>query len=118
MTTPSGSLVRIDITLKSQSSSLVLVEGLRMSPEAAGIVVWGPGGEKLEPFENAKERLGSVGSRFGTAIPPGKSVTEPINASRWFDLRSPGQYVFQVRKRDPISKTIVESNKLTIKITP
>jgi hypothetical protein len=117
-TLPSGEAIRVDITLKSQPSELVIVEGLRTGPRGARIIVWDADGKIKDLVESAKDKPDSIRRGFSTVIPPGRSVTEPANVSNWFDLSKPSQYSLQVRKRDPISGAIVESNKLTITILP
>jgi hypothetical protein len=46
------------------------------------------------------------------------SVTESIDLARWFDLSKQGKYTLQVQKQDPVSKMMVDSNKLTITVLP
>jgi hypothetical protein len=117
-TLASGSDIRIDITLKSESNELVFVGYLRGLPEIAGIVVHRSDGSAVEPKEDFKLRPGMKISGFAAAIPPGKSVTEAINLSRWFDLIVPGKYEVQLQKGDHVSGSIVKSNTLTIEVTP
>lgn len=80
--------------------------------------MWDSEGGVLQPVESARETPGRRRSGLGTVIPPNKSITEFINLAKWFDLSKAGEYTLQVNKRDPISKVIVESNKVTIKVVP
>lgn len=118
MTAISGSLIAIYVELKSQTDELVIIRSLRISPESSGVAICDSTGKALEPLEEFRERDDEIRSGIGTAIPAGRSVTEPVLVSKWFDLRKPGPYSLQVRIKDPITKTIVESNRLTITVLP
>jgi hypothetical protein len=112
------SAIPVGITLSNQTPRLVFVEGLRTSPHGAGITVWDSEGTELLPVESARDTPGARRSGISTVIPPSKSITEFVNLAKWFDLSKPGDYTLQVHKRDPISKTMVDSNKITITVIP
>lgn len=59
-----------------------------------------------------------VSSLFNALVSPGKTIIEMIDLNDLYDLSEPGTYSIQVERTDPLSKTTVHSNKLTIVITP
>ena len=116
MTVVTGSLIRIDIELKSQVNETVMLPNLRGGSEASGIEVWDSAGKALDPLEEFRESNYQVHHIFATFVPAGRSVIESIPVSHWFDLRKPGKYTLMVRIKDPISKALVESNQLTVTV--
>ena len=115
-TIKSGSNVRIDITIKSNSSERMTLRDNRLGPQEAGISIWDSSGNQLPPRDEFKSYF--TLSRFGMIIDPGKSIIESVDLNRWFDLTKPGQYTVQAKKRIPGSKSFVESNKLIITLVP
>jgi len=116
--TKSGSIVRLDITVNNNLSDRMFLTSNRLEPGEAGISIRDSDGNQLAPRDEFKPRPDAIHSRFGVNIPPGKSITESVDLNRWFDLTKPGQYTVQAKKRIPGSHSFVESNKLTITITP
>lgn len=57
-------------------------------------------------------------SPIPAVVTPGKTIVEIIVLNDLYDLSEPGTYSVQVERTDPLSKTTVQSNKLTIVITP
>jgi hypothetical protein len=116
ITIKSGSNVRLDITIKSNSSERMILIDNRTGPEEAGISIWDGKGNQLPPRVEFKNYF--TVSRFGMFIYPGKSLTQSVNLNKWFDLTTPGQYTVQAKRKVPKSDSVVESNKLTITVIP
>lgn len=51
-------------------------------------------------------------------IKPGESVKQDVIVTKVFDLSSQGTYVLRVQRYDEISKTVVSSNPITVKVSP
>lgn len=112
----SGSIVRLDITIKNNSSETIFLPANRLGPKEAAISIWDSNGSQLATRDEFKSYV--LHSSFGVFIDPGKSMTESVDLNRWFDFTKPGQYTVQARKRVPKSDAVVESNKVTITIIP
>ena len=117
-TIKNGSTVRIDITMANQSSDIMILRSNRLGPQEAGMIVWDQNGHALSPRDGFKERPDTIHRGMGVVIRPGKSVTESVDLNKWFDLTTPGQYTVQSSRKVPGDGEMVESNKLTITITP
>jgi len=109
-------MVLVDITIENTSSERIVLISNRLGPGQAGITIWDSIGNEL-PRRGEFQSYSSP-SNFGQIIDPGKSATETVDLNRWFNLTKPGQYTVQARKRIPGTNSFVESNKLTITITP
>jgi len=57
------------------------------------------------------------GSAFFSPIEPGKSFTLKMDLQRLYRIMEPGEYILEVSRYEPGSKTWVRSNKLTLKIS-
>ena len=131
-TVKAGSKVLVDVTLKNLSSDTV---------ESGGRV----GDDGFEyPMEVRDEKgAGSAETKYGrlknnhatpqdfaegTAViqfkaihrllDPGMSVTDHVNVSREYDLSRPGKYTIQVKYYDTRDRRFIESNKVTVTVTP
>jgi hypothetical protein len=108
----------LDITIKSNSDQLLILPDNRSGPQAAGVQISDSDGVELLPKEEFKGKPYTKASGIGLVIRPSASITESVYLDRWFDLTKPGQYTVKVRKAIPGSKLRIESNQLTISITP
>jgi len=58
------------------------------------------------------------GSAHTVQLKPGQNLKDRIEISAFYDLSQPGKYTIQVSRKDPESKTDVNSNMITVTLTP
>ena len=113
----SGTSIRLDITIENHLNKVLLLSSSRPEDRARSeIAVLTSDGHHVELLH--KPQPGDGKSGLGIGLEPHESVSESLNLSRVFDLTKPGNYSVQLQKRDPESNLTVESNVITITITP
>lgn len=116
-TLESGSPIRLDITIENHLNQGPFLSSNRTWRGAVSeITVLTSEGQRVGPLH--KPQPGERQSGLGIGLGPHESSSESLNLGRFFDLTKPGKYSVQVKKRDPENNRIVESNIVTINITP
>ena len=57
-----------------------------------------------------------MGSNISVPLQPGDSMKDRIVLNRLYDLETPGTYSVQVSRYDQVSRTMVQSNTITIQV--
>lgn len=60
----------------------------------------------------------SAGSAYVVYLEPGQAKTDEFDASDFYVLTRPDKYTIQLQRADGESKTVVESNTVSVTVTP
>lgn len=73
----------------------------------------------VEPSQTKFAQSVGVGGSGGyIPLRPEKTITDRCNVAKLYDLSRPGKYTIQVERLDEQSKAFVESNTITVTVTP
>jgi hypothetical protein len=60
-----------------------------------------------------------TGNLVSGTVGPGKTLTWELDASKLYDIKEPGKYTIQLKKKDPENPSItVQSNMITVTVGP
>lgn len=122
-----GSPLRLDAVMKNVSHRDILVWRNASGPELVYKVEIRDDNGSIPPETKFRRDLrGLEDPRYLTPDTPigfsggwvpikaGKTLADPINVSRLYDLINPGNYTVQVKRLDQESETFVSSNVITV----